>query len=46
MYAPYGLNDLFGMIVRPNKLQITEVIYQQKVTRWKTCWPSLQIVGW
>lgn len=46
VYAPYGLNDLFGMIVRPNKIQITEAIYRQKVTRWKACWPRLQIIDW
>ncbi|MGE5550365.1 MAG: nucleotidyltransferase family protein [Bacteroidota bacterium] len=46
VYAPYGLNDLFGMIVRPNKLQITEEIYLNKVKRWKQCWPKLQIVPW
>ena len=46
VYAPYGLNDLFGMVVRPNKLQITKEIYLKKVTRWKQCWPKLQIVPW
>lgn len=46
VYAPYGLNDLFGMIVRPNKVQITEEIYMKKVKRWKQCWPKLHIVPW
>ena len=46
VYAPYGLNDLFRVIVRPNKVQITEAIYQQKVTRWKACWPNLHIITW
>ena len=46
VYAPYGLNDLFGMIVKPNKVQITEDIYVRKVKRWKHCWPMLQIVPW
>jgi uncharacterized protein len=46
VYAPYGLNDMFGMIVRPNKLKITEEIYNNKINRWKECWPSLQIMPW
>ena len=46
VYAPFGLNDLFGMIVRANKTQITEEIYIQKVNKWKAKWPSLTIVPW
>ncbi len=46
VYAPYGLDDLFNMIVRPNKKQITEEIYLNKVNRWKECWPQLTIIDW
>jgi uncharacterized protein len=46
LYAPYGLSDVLGMIVRPNKKQITEDIYWQKVNRWKRCWPELTIIPW
>jgi len=46
VYAPFGLNDLFGMIVRANKAQITEEIYIQKVNKWKAKWPSLTIIPW
>jgi hypothetical protein len=46
IYAPFGLNDLFGMIVRANKAQITEEIYLQKVNKWKTKWPTLTIIPW
>lgn len=46
VYAPYGLNDVFGMIVKPNKVQITEEIYLDKVNRWKQCWPQLTIIPW
>jgi uncharacterized protein len=44
--APFGLEDLLGLIVRPNKVQITAEIYATKVTRWKTLWPRLTIVDW
>jgi len=30
VYAPFGLNDLFGMVVIANKAQITQEIYERK----------------
>jgi uncharacterized protein len=44
--APFGLDDLFNLVVRPNKVQITRGIYEAKVSRWQKHWPKLQIVGW
>jgi hypothetical protein len=44
--APFGLADLLGGVVRPNKAQITRDIYAAKVTRWLTCWPGLTVVDW
>ncbi|MGB3846541.1 MAG: nucleotidyltransferase family protein [Sphingopyxis sp.] len=44
--APFGLADLFDHIVRPNKVQITQAIYDAKVRRWRACWPGLTIVDW
>ncbi len=46
VYAPYGLNDLLGMIVRPNKTQITREIYLRKVERWTKIWDKLTVVPW
>jgi hypothetical protein len=46
VYAPYGLNDMFGQIIRPNKVQITKETYLAKCTKWKAKWDSLQIVEW
>lgn len=46
VYAPFGLNDLFGKIVRPNKTQITENIYSDKVKKWIQKWPDLEIIPW
>jgi uncharacterized protein len=31
--APFGFDDLFGLVVRPNKTQITRGIYEAKVER-------------
>jgi hypothetical protein len=46
VYTPFGLEDLYGLIVRPNKRQITKEIYLTKVERWKKCWPRLVVVPW
>ncbi len=44
--APFGLNDLVQLVVRPNKAQVTAEIYAAKVNRWKQLWPRLKIMGW
>jgi Uncharacterized protein conserved in bacteria len=46
VYAPYGLDDLFNKIIRPNKRQITKEIYDKKVERWKAQWSDLRIEPW
>jgi len=46
VFAPFSLDDLLSCTVRPNKVQITEAIYEAKVARWRSCWPSLTIVNW
>jgi len=44
--APFGLDDLFSLVVRPNQRQITRAIYQAKVEWWRTVWPQLAFVPW
>ena len=46
VYAPYGLNDLFGMVVRPNKLSITKEVYEKKVDNWIKKLPNLKVITW
>ena len=46
VFAPFGLEDLLGMVVRANKVQITEEIYKSKVDRWTRCWPKLKVTPW
>ena len=46
IYAPFGLDDLFAMTARPNKRQITQAIYENKVRRWRRHWPDLTIIPW
>lgn len=44
--APFGIDDLMGGIVRPNKRQITRAVYDKKVARWRTLWPELTYLPW
>jgi uncharacterized protein len=44
--APFGLDDLFGLIVRPNKRQTTRAIYEAKVDGWRSIWPRLNFLPW
>jgi hypothetical protein len=44
--APFGLTDLLHLIVRPNKTQINEEIYEAKLSRWRKYWPPLDIRPW
>jgi hypothetical protein len=44
--APFGLDDLFSLVVRPNKRQITRAIYEAKVDRWRSIWPRLTFLPW
>lgn len=41
--APFGLDDLFNLVVRPNKRQVTREIYERKVKRWYIVWPRLTV---
>ena len=44
--APFGLTDLFNLVVRPNKALVTAERYEEKVTRWRDLWPGLDIRPW
>ena len=44
--APYGLSDLFGLIVRPNTTLVSRDIYEAKVERWRQLWPLLTVLAW
>ena len=46
VYAPFGLNDLLGMIVRPNKRGVPREVYIEKVQSWTKHWPNLRVVPW
>jgi uncharacterized protein len=44
--APFGLADLFAMVVRPNTTLVDRAIYEAKAERWRRRWPQLTILQW
>ena len=46
VFAPFGLDDLFSLIVRANRVQVTPDIYEKKVARWVSKWPALAVLPW
>ena len=46
VYSTFGFDDLFNLILRPNKRQITKDIYESKKARIAENWPKVRVVDW
>lgn len=46
VFAPYGLNDIFGMIGRPNIASGLRLMYEGKSRKWQRQWPDITILPW
>ena len=46
VYAPYGLNDIFNMVIRPVKYNSNKEFYEERCNKWKNKWYKLKIVSW
>lgn len=46
VYCPYGLNDIFSMIIRPVKKEFEKESYVKRANKWKEKWEKLKIVKW
>lgn len=46
VYAPYGLEDIFGMIIRPVKKDFSKEMYDERTIRWQKKWPMLKKIEW
>jgi uncharacterized protein len=44
--APFGLADLFAMVVRPNTTLVDEPVYRAKAERWCRAWPQVTVLPW
>lgn len=46
IYAPFGLEDIFAMIIRPNHTLPNKPTHDRKAARAKAIWPQLRIIDW
>jgi hypothetical protein len=46
VYAPFGFDDLFGLVVRPNRRLAPRHVYEAKAARWRQHWPELTVLPW
>ncbi len=44
--APFGLADLFAMVVRPNATLVPQTVYEAKAERWARLWSRLTVMPW
>jgi uncharacterized protein len=44
--APFGLADLFAMVVRPNRIMDNRGPHEAKAARVKAIWPELTVIPW
>ena len=44
--APYGLNDLFNLTLRPVKIDFPKEMYNHKVDKWKSKWKLLKVINY
>lgn len=46
IYAPYGLEDVFNLQVRPVQGVFISELFLKKAEKWKRKWPKLEILGY
>ena len=47
VHAPYGFDELFGLVVRPNPASPAPGhLYAAKAERWQAQWPELTVLPW
>jgi hypothetical protein len=46
VYALHGLSDLFGLVVRANKVLVSREVYERTCRRWSSVWPMVTVVPW
>ncbi len=46
IFAPFGLDDIFDMVVRPNYVLPNKATHQKKALRARATWPELKIIPW
>jgi uncharacterized protein len=44
--APFGLDDLFGLVIRPNRALDNAATHASKAARAKAVWPEVAVIPW
>jgi uncharacterized protein len=44
--APFGLDDLFNMVIRPNRALDNAAAHEAKAARVKAIWPEVIVIPW
>ena len=44
--APFGLADLFAMVIRPNRIMDNQTSHEAKAARVKAIWPEATVIPW
>jgi hypothetical protein len=44
--APFGLDDLFSMMIRPNRILDNEVSHRRKARRAQAIWSEVTVIPW
>src|SRR5688572_1480625 len=46
VFAPFGLDDIFDMIVRPNYALANKATHEKKAARARATWPEARVIPW
>ena len=46
VFAPFGLTNIWDMVVKPNRALPISNIYAEKSARWQKQWPQLVVRPW
>ncbi len=46
VHAPFGLEDVFALHMRPNRRLAPRAVYETKVEQYRARWPSLTSEPW
>lgn len=46
VFAPFGLDDIFDMVVRPNPALPNKATHEKKAARARAIWPELRVIPW
>lgn len=46
LYAPFGLEDIFAMVVRPNYALPNQATHDRKAKRIQAVWPEVTVIPW